>query len=251
MVRKLFRRSLALYTIAVLFLTPKARADDFLSALLESHDQQQDALVHSASGVFANADFASQLQLDKDPTEILAEADLESQEVSSLGASADDPTRPSLAAASTRSRSDASPSSLRLDRGKRSQFGSAVIGINVSGTNQHNVAYLKRRIDELTRWAFASLCCLAGQAVKQVRIHNTRPLWDYLLHPLCYTAVLLVAHLVTATRAFPWDAREVFGRLCRILVQATEGGESNARKQGYPEMVRAGRRLARQCRQGH
>ncbi|KAK9916685.1 hypothetical protein WJX75_005772 [Coccomyxa subellipsoidea] len=119
----------------------------------------------------ANDEEIGRLQLDKDPTEILAEADLESQEVSSLGASADDPTRPSLAAASTRSRSDASPSSLRLDRGKRSQFGSAVIGINVSGTNQHNVAYLKRRIDELTR----------------------------------------------------------------ILVQATEGGESNASKQGYPE----------------
>ena len=84
MVRKLFRRSLALFSIAVLFRTPKARADDFLSALLESHDQQQDALVHSASGVLGNADFASHLQLDKDPTEILAEADLESQEVSSL-----------------------------------------------------------------------------------------------------------------------------------------------------------------------
>lgn len=163
MVRKLFRRSLALYTIAVLFLTPKARADDFLSALLESHDQQQDALVHSASGVLGNADFASQLQLDKDPTEILAEADLE-LEVSSLGASAHNPTHPSLAAASTRSRSDASPSSPRLGRGKRSQFGSTVVGINVSGANQHDVAYLKRRIDELTRWALASLCCLAQLA---------------------------------------------------------------------------------------
>lgn len=71
----------------ILHLAVVGHAEDALSKLLEAQDEQQHALSHTISGttaaVHSSINFAHQLQLDTDPTELLINADSNSHQHSS------------------------------------------------------------------------------------------------------------------------------------------------------------------------
>ena len=155
-------RYLAALALIALCWAISIHADDGLSALLQSHYQHS-----GAAASHRNVDFASQLNLDRDPAEILAEADLsfkapntyKMNEVS-LSQDPEHSSAPSgLSSNGHIGAMRAAVPKVQCGRDKRLQLGALSEGSAqvLSGGDEVNVTFLKHRIDELTRFANAPL----------------------------------------------------------------------------------------------
>ncbi len=155
-------RYLAALALIALCSAISIHADDGLSAPLESHYQHSGAAASQR-----NVDFASQLNLDRDPAEIVAEADLSfkapsTYEITEVSLTQDPEHRSAPSGLSSNGHIGAMRAAApktQWGRDKRLQLGALSEGSAevLSGGDQVNVTFLKRRIEELTRFAIAPL----------------------------------------------------------------------------------------------